>query len=249
VIRKAIEKDFNEAIVNRWKDKGDIRVVFQELDSLPEGLEVPEGRVKPWGTAHAVWMAEKEVNEPFAIVNADDFYGYGSLKAACDYLQNVSNDQHGACLVGYEISNTLTDHGSVSRGVCESDEEGFLTGIVERTKITQENGRIHFEEDGQKTALDPNIIVSMNLMGFSPKVFESIAEGFGTVYEQSFNNLKVEYYVPTVLNDLIEKGLKAPLIPTKDQWFGVTYSEDKPWVKEQLAALHQSGAYPADLWQ
>lgn len=248
VIRKAIEKDFNEAILRKWEGKAQIEVVFQELDSLPKGYELPKGREKPWGTAHAVWMTEKVVNEPFAIVNADDFYGRTSLEVACHYLKSVDNTQQAGCLVGYQLDNTLTDNGSVSRGICGSNNHGNLTEIVERTKIYKEEGTIYYEEQGEKFTLSPQTLVSMNLMGFSSKVFEVIAEGFDTIYQQSASNLKVEYYIPTVLNELIKLGVKAPVLPTTDQWFGVTYSEDKAWVKEQLAALHMTGVYPSDLW-
>jgi dTDP-glucose pyrophosphorylase len=248
VIRKAIEADFNEAILKKWEGKIPVEVVFQELDSLPKGYDVPKGREKPWGTAHAVWMTEKVVNEPFAIVNADDFYGRVSLEVACNYLKEIDNNQHAGCLVGYQLDNTLTNNGSVSRGICGSNNQGNLTEIVERTKIYKEEGTIYFEENDTKSPLSPQTLVSMNLMGFSSKVFEVIAAGFDTIYKQSATNLKVEYYIPTVLNELIKSGVKAPVLPTTDQWFGVTYSEDKAWVKEQLAALHMVGAYPSDLW-
>lgn len=248
VIRKAIEEDFKKAILDHWIDKADIRIVFQELDSLPKGYEVPEGREKPWGTAHAVWMSEDEVNEPFAIVNADDFYGRNSLATAKSELEKMNPDQHAACLVGYRLKNTLSSSGSVSRGVCEADKNGFLTGITERTKIQKEGDLIFFEENGEKTELAEETLVSMNLMGFSPKVFEEIRNGFDPVYKKGHENVKVEYGIPTVLNSLIHKGVKVPVIPTRDQWFGVTYSEDKSWVRDQLNKLHNEGVYPDNLW-
>jgi NDP-sugar pyrophosphorylase family protein len=246
VIREAIEEDFKKAIYETWKDKGDIRVVYQELDSLPIGYEVPEGREKPWGTAHAVWMSEKEVDEPFAIVNADDFYGYESLKAAHDYLETLDPNEHGACLVGYELQKTLTDHGSVSRGVCSS-EHGKLTGITERTKIFKEGDKIIYEEDDLQHELAPDTLVSMNLMGFSPAVYEKIRSGFDIIYQKAADNLKIEYGIPTVLNTLIEEGVDVPLIPTKDQWFGVTYAADKQWVKDKFEQLHKEEVYPQSL--
>lgn len=248
VIRRAIEDDFNEAILDKWKGKVDIRVVYQEMDSLPIGYKVPEGRQKPWGTAHAVWMAEQEIDEPFAIVNADDFYGHDSLKTAFDYLQSIDPSRDGACLVGYQLKRTLTDHGSVSRGVTQVDEEGFLTGITERTSILKEaDGSIYYEEDGTKEKLSPATLVSMNLMGFSPTVFEKIRLGFDAIYRQARENLKIEYGIPTVLNQLIEEGVQVPVLPTKDQWFGVTYAGDKEWVKDQFQSLHEKGAYPSNV--
>ncbi len=249
IIRKEIEEDFNELIITRWKDKVDLHVVFQELDSLPKGYSLPPSRVKPWGTAHAVWMTEGIVQEPFAIVNADDFYGRESLKGAADYLKSLNPEDLGACLVGYQVKNTLTDFGTVSRGICEADENGMLTEIIERTKISREaGGKIYFEEEDEKTYIEEDTLVSMNLMGFSPRVFDQIREGFDAVYKESLTNPKKEYYIPTVLNEWIKSGVKVPVISTKDQWFGVTYKEDKPWVKEQFKKLHDSSQYPVDLW-
>ncbi|MFT5954914.1 MAG: NDP-sugar pyrophosphorylase family protein [Cyclobacteriaceae bacterium] len=247
VIRKAIEEPFNEAILSRWSDRIDCRVVFQELDALPEGYSVPEGRKKPWGTAHAVWMAEPELQEPFAIVNADDFYGLGSLTAAAEYLSKVSANGKSACMIGYQLGNTLTEAGSVSRGVCMASEEGNLVSIQEYTKISRDASGIYDEAGGQKVSLEENTIVSMNLMGFTPAVFEEISTGFDATYQASQKNLKQEYYIPSVLNAWIQQGVKVPLINTEDQWFGVTYSEDKEWVSEQLAKLHEQGSYPKKL--
>ena len=249
VIRKAIEEPFREAIYDKWKDKIDIRVVFQELDKLPEGYTVPEGREKPWGTAHAVWMAEREIDAPFAIVNADDFYGRGALKVAADYLSQVDVNTRAACMIGYHLNKTLTDAGTVSRGVCEADSDGNLTSITERTKIARGPQGIYFEEEDGQFPLEENTIVSMNLMGFTPKVFDQIKAGFDDIYQASLTNLKKEYYVPTVLNEWIKDGVKVPLIETPDQWFGVTYPEDKAWVIEQLERLHKQGVYPDNLWK
>lgn len=246
VIREAIEADFKKAVYESWKDRGDIRIVYQELDSLPIGYEVPAGREKPWGTAHAVWMSEKDVDEPFAIVNADDYYGYQSLKSAYDYLSELDPGRQGACLVGYELHKTLTDHGSVSRGVCSSID-GKLTGITERTSIMKEGNEIVFEEEGEKHVLASDTLVSMNLMGFSPAVFERIRTGFDEIYNQSKESLKIEYGIPTVLNSLIMEGVEVPLIPTSDQWFGVTYAADKEWVTSKFTQLHKEGNYPENL--
>ncbi len=249
VIRKEIEDDFNQLILEKWKNKAEVRVVHQELDSLPPGYIVPDGRVRPWGTAHATWMAEKEISEPFAIVNADDFYGFQSLKEAADHLRSIESDEHGACIVAYEISKTLTEFGSVSRGVCQSSQQGFLTEIIERTKVFRNgDGKIYFEENKQNTCLDPGTLVSMNLMGFSPKVFEVIRSGFDEIYQQANDNPKIEYYIPSVLNQLIHLGVKVPVIPTKDHWFGVTYLEDKTWVQQQFDNLHKENLYPGNLW-
>lgn len=247
VIRKAIDEQFRELIFDRWKDKIDLRLVYQELDSIPAPLIVPEGRVKPWGTAHAVWMAESEINEPFAIVNADDFYGRQSLKVAADYLAPLDASAPSACMIGYLLKNTLTDAGSVSRGVCEADAEGTLLTITERTKIARNEEGIFFEESEKQYRLPEDTMVSMNLIGFTPTVFETIAEGFDAVYQAGLKNLKQEYFIPTILNQWIQEGVKVPLLRTEDQWFGVTYAEDKPWVREQLSDLHKKGIYPDGL--
>ncbi len=244
VIRKAIDEPFKKLVFDRWKGKIDLRIVYQELDSLPDGYRVPEGREKPWGTAHAVWMAEKEIQEPFAIVNADDFYGRGSLAVAADFLLPLKNGEKAACMVGYQLKNTLTDAGTVSRGICEADTSNKLVIIRERTNIARGVDGIYFEEDGERYTLDEDMIVSMNLMGFTPSVFETIAVGFDQIYEESLNNLKKEYFIPSILNEWIQSGVEVPLLKTDDQWFGVTYSEDKPWVKEQLSKLHRKGIYP-----
>lgn len=249
VIRHEIKEDFHREVLSHWEGKGDFRVVFQELGALPEGYMLPEGRVKPWGTAHATWMAEKEIQEPFAIANADDFYGYQSLRKMADYLKGLDNSEHGACLIGYEVGKTLTEFGSVSRGVCQADQNGYLTEVIERTKITRNgDGRIFFEEDDERTYIADDTMVSMNLIGFSVRVFEEIAHGFDAVYQGAKENPKREYYVPSVLNSLVEKGVNAPVIPTDDQWFGVTYVEDKSWVREQFQRLHKAGQYPDLLW-
>ncbi len=248
VIRKEIEEDFNLQILDKWKDRGELKVVYQELDSLPEGYSVPQGRMKPWGTAHAVWMAENEVTEPFAIVNSDDFYGRNSLQAAFDHLSGVDATKDAACLVGYKLNNTLTDHGTVNRGVCNVNSKGELTGIKECINIAKEVGKVYYPENGEKNYLEPETLVSMNLLGFSPTVFSRIRNGFDDVYRQADENLKVEYGIPTVMSDMLESGVKIPVIPTADNWYGVTYSEDKKWVQEQFTRLHNLEIYPKNLW-
>jgi len=248
VIRKEIEEDFNLEILDKWKGRGELKVVYQELDSLPEGYSVPQGRVKPWGTAHAVWMAENEVNGPFAIVNSDDFYGRNSLQAAFDQLSNVDHSIDSACLVGYKLNNTLTDHGTVNRGVCNVNGEGELKGIKECVNITKEGDKVYYPENGEKIYLEPDTLVSMNLLGFSPTVFSRIRNGFDDVYRQADENLKVEYGIPTVMSGMLKAGVKIPVIPTADNWYGVTYSEDKKWVQEQFTRLHNLEIYPKNLW-
>ncbi|NQW28196.1 MAG: nucleotidyltransferase [Flammeovirgaceae bacterium] len=249
VIREQIASEFKEAILDKWKDQVDFRIVFQELNSLPVGYELPAGRVKPWGTAHAVWMAENEVNEPFAIVNADDFYGRNSLGALAMHLSSLDDKKLLGCLVGYELARTVTENGSVSRGICTLDNRQSLTSVVERTHIVRNTDeKIYFDENGVQTFLPNETIVSMNLMGFTSQIFSEIAKGFEETYLAGKTDLKAEYYIPKVLSRLIAKGIQVPVLPTIDNWFGVTYTEDKAWVKKQLLQLVRQDQYPSNLF-
>ena len=248
VIRKEIDFEFKKAILDKWKGRGDFDVVYQSLDALPKSYRVPEGRVKPWGTAHAVWMAAPIIDGPFGIVNADDFYGKNSLKTLAIHLESLNNNELTGCMVGYELEKTITDNGSVSRGVCEVDADHQLQVISERTSISRDsNGKIYYQEAGILVYLDSKAIVSMNLIGFTPLVFQEIEKGFDAIFQSSKTNLKSEYYIPLVLTSLIKQGIKIPVLETYDNWFGVTYSEDKAWVKSQLKRLVADGIYPNDL--
>ena len=249
VIRKEIESEFRVAILEKWQGRGHFEVVYQSLDALPKSYTVPEGRVKPWGTAHAVWMAAPIIDEPFGIVNADDFYGKNSLKTLAIYLKSLDNKELTGCVVGYELEKTITDNGSVSRGVCEVDADQQLKMISERTTISRDaDGRIYYQEAGVRFHLDSQAIVSMNLIGFTSLVFQEIEKGFDGIFQTSKVNLKVEYYIPLVLSSLINQGIKIPVLETEDHWFGVTYSEDKVWVKSQLKRLVADRIYPNDLF-
>ena len=249
VIRKEIDTEFRAAILDKWQDKGDFEVVYQTLDAIPKPYTVPEGRVKPLGTAHAVWMAASVVNEPFGIVNADDFYGKESLKSLATHLEGLDDYELSGCMVGYELEKTITDNGTVSRGVCEIDAQQYLKVITERTAIGRAaDGNIYYEEEGKRVQLNRQSTVSMNLMGFTSSIFKEIAAGFDATYQASKTNLKAEYYIPLVLSSLIEQGIKIPVLRTDDHWFGVTYSEDKVWVKSQLKQLVTDRIYPEDLF-
>lgn len=247
VIRKEIEPAFNESVFNKWKDRIDLRIVFQELDSLPAQYEVIEGRTKPWGTAHAVWMAEDEIDEPFAIANADDFYGREAIQKTCDRLKTFTADSNQALIVGYELGNTLSPNGSVSRGLCKVSEAGYLTGIEELKSIEKRNGKIISQTDGVERELQSQDLISMNLMGFTPPVFNAIREGFDQFYKNLAPGSTAEFYLANVLTILINEGVNVSVLPTESQWFGVTYSEDKAWVNQRLAELHGSGVYPDEL--
>lgn len=249
VIREEIDFEFRKTILDKWQGRGDFEVVYQSLDALPKSYMVPEGRVKPWGTAHAAWMAAPIINEPFGIVNADDFYGKNSLKTLAIHLENMNNNEVSGCMVGYELGKTITENGSVSRGVCEVDADHQLKMISERTAISRgPDGKISYHEAGVRVHLDSQAIVSMNLIGFTSLVFQEIEKGFDAIFQTSKINPKVEYYIPLVLTSLIKQGIKIPVLETDDHWFGVTYSEDKAWVKSQLKRLIADRVYPKDLF-
>jgi len=249
VIREEIDFEFRKTILDKWQGRGDFEVVYQSLDALPKSYMVPEGRVKPWGTAHAAWMAAPIINEPFGIVNADDFYGKNSLKTLAIHLESMNNNEVSGCMVGYELGKTITENGSVSRGVCEVDADHQLKMISERTAISRgPDGKISYHEAGVRVHLDSQAIVSMNLIGFTSLVFQEIEKGFDAIFQTSKINPKVEYYIPLVLTSLIKQGIKIPVLETDDHWFGVTYSQDKVWVKSQLKRLIENGIYPNDLF-
>ncbi|MEQ9218357.1 MAG: sugar phosphate nucleotidyltransferase [Cyclobacteriaceae bacterium] len=229
-------------------DHADVEFVYQELDSLPVGLSVPEGREKPWGTGHAVWTANQVVDEPFVVVNADDYYGRSALKVIYDHLKHVDNKKVDACLVAYQLKNTLSDHGSVSRGICEVSEDGSLKSITEKTEIYKGTDHPYYVEDGKDHPLTGNEPVSMNLMGFTSQVFKDIETDFIKFYHKSKRNLKAEYYIPTVLDNVRKSGSDVPVLFTDESWFGVTYKEDKVIAQKKLRAMIDEGIYPKSLW-
>ena len=244
VIRKDFEKDFNEKIISKYKGHIPVEVAFQNIDDLPEGYAVPEGRVKPWGTAHAIRAARNVVNEPFAVINADDFYGRDAFEVMARQLLNQSDEYS---MVGFRVGNTMTENGSVSRGVCTVNANGNLTDIVERTAISFDpEHRINFkDENGNTCYLQPNTPVSMNLWGFNPDYFTYTEREFDKFLKAKGGELKSEFYIPTVVDTLIKSGEKTvKVLDTASQWFGVTYAEDRDGVVAQLKALHDNGEYP-----
>ena len=244
-----MEADFLECFDKNLSDKVDVQYVFQAIDAIPNNLQVPEERKKPWGTAHAVWMAEPVVDEPFAIVNADDYYGRKSLEVMYAQLQDMDKSKLEACLVGYQLENTLSPHGHVSRGICEVTPEGNLESIVERTNIyIGKDASVYYAENNTRTTLCGNEIVSMNLIGFSPTIFSTIEEGFMSFFESNYDKPKAEYYIPNVLGQVIRMGIKVPVLGTDDIWFGVTYKEDKPIARQKIAQLVAEKFYPVKLW-
>lgn len=250
VIREYFEKDFREKIVSKYGSHIPVEVVFQELDKLPAGFSVPEGREKPWGTNHAVLMGKNVIDEPFAVINADDFYGRDSFAVLGKQLAEMGGTKNDYCMVGYRVGNTLSESGSVARGVCETNAEGYLTGVVERTAIEKIDGDIQFvDENGQKVILGPNTPVSMNMWGFTPDYFNYSEDFFAEFLKANIGNLKSEYFIPLMVNELITKGTaKVKVLDTTSKWFGVTYAADRQGVVDKIQALINSGEYPQKLF-
>ncbi|MBR4116897.1 MAG: NTP transferase domain-containing protein [Clostridia bacterium] len=239
VIKHAIEKDFKEIVGKRIEKKIKVEYVFQETDILPQGYTCPADREKPWGTAHAILCCKDVVKEPFAVVNADDFYGRSAFEQIAEYLQN---EEKNYCMVGFRLVNTLTENGHVSRGVCEIDNHSCLTKVTERTKIIN----CKYTEDDGKTwePLSPDTVVSMNLWGFMPDIFNHIEKGFKEFLNEKINVPKSEYYLPSVVSTLIENGQKSvDVLVAEDKWYGVTYKEDKQNVVNAIGAMIDAGLY------
>ena len=251
VIRHSFEAEFKEVFnAERFGGKIAVEYVFQELDKLPEGFSLPEGRVKPWGTNHAVMMASEVINEPFAVINADDFYGREAYATMCDYLKTLADSRQKYCMVGYQVSKTLSENGTVSRGVCSVDNKGDLTGMVERTQIERVNGTILFHDGGADEPLAEDTPVSMNLFGFTPDYFVYSEEYFREFLKANIENLKSEFFIPLMVNKLIGDGTsKMRVLRTASEWFGVTYKEDKPQLMANIERLIGEGVYPRNLWE
>ena len=255
IIKAAIREEFMQTVGARLENcPMQIRYAYQELDMLPEGFAVPEGRTKPWGTCHAVLCAADAIGDaPFAVINADDYYGKSAYKVIFDYLSAASDgEKFDYCMVGYELSKTVTEHGSVARGVC-SVENGRLTGITERTRIEKRNGGIYFTEDGESwTALAPETTVSMNLLGFTSSFLGAIQARFASFLTENLpkNPQKCEFYLPMLVSELIEAG-KADMqvLRSPDKWYGVTYAADKPLVQAAIQSMTDEGKYPDGLWK
>ncbi|MBR0330695.1 MAG: nucleotidyltransferase, partial [Alistipes sp.] len=252
VIRHAFEKEFREVFTpERFGGKIAVEFVFQELDYLPEGCTVPEGRQKPWGTNHAVLMAKEVIKEPFAVINADDFYGAEAYQTIGDYLSTLGESTNRYCMVAYNLNLTLSENGTVSRGVCGVDEEQNLTSMVERTKIERmPNGQIVFHDLGEDEPLEEDTPVSMNLFGFTPDYFAHTEAYFQQWFSENSDHLKGEFYIPTMVNKLIADGTsKLRVLRSAAQWHGVTYKEDKPALVAAIQKMIAEGKYPAKLWE
>lgn len=254
IIKKEIEEAFREKIGNKLEKLIDVEYVFQRLEDVPAGFQVPQDRVKPWGTGHAVMSCRNVVDTPFAVINADDFYGASSFKVAHDFLVNAKdeNGMYQYCMVGFILENTLTEHGHVARGVCTADAEGYLREIHERTKIMKFGNVTKYTEDGENWIVIPEgSIVSMNLWGFTPSILKELEARFPEFLKNSADNpLKAEYFLPSVVDSLVEeKKARVKVLVSKERWYGVTYQEDKPMVKEAVRNLIKQGVYPERLWE
>ena len=254
VIKHELEEEFRKLMDSRLPKGMEAVYAFQMTDDLPEGYSIPEGRVKPWGTAHAVCAARSLINTPFAVINADDYYGRDAFQVIFDYLSTPhAGKGYDFAMVAYELDNTLTDNGYVSRGVCETDANDMLLSVTEHTHI-EKDGKYgaKFTEDGGATwqELDPTVPVSMNLWGFTPDFIREAWIGFPAFLDGALANnpLKGEYYLPSVVSSLIESGkASVKVLHSADRWYGVTYKEDKPLVRASLEKLHRNGSYPESL--
>lgn len=255
IIKKTIEKEFKENVDRRIGRHIQTEYVYQELDKLPEGFAIPEGRVKPWGTGHAILCCKEAVKGPFAVINSDDYYGKQAFQEIYRHLTSCKDqEQYQYAMVGYELRNTMTDHGSVARGICSIDERGKLVDIHERTRIEKRGNEGAYTEDDGATwvTLPPDTTVSMNLWGFTASIFKELENRFPGFLEKSLpdNPVKCEYFLPFVVDEILkEKKAEVTVLKSKDRWFGITYKEDKEMVIQAIRHLKDQGLYPEKLWE
>jgi len=249
IVRRNMEYEPEQIFRSRLPKNIKIDFAFQELDVLPKGFQVPDDRIKPWGTGHAVLAAGGKVNEPFAVINADDFYGQESFVLLANHLKKIPSENLAVRVIGYRLSNTLSGYGSVSRAICETTPDGYLQTLTERTRISREkDGNIYAYEKEERIRLTGNELVSMNLLGFTPPFFKVLKDGF-LQFLQSHPDNKSEYYLPNAITQMVSrKNVKVPVLETHDKTFGVTYPEDKVKVKEMIGELISKGVYPKELW-
>ena len=248
IIRKDFADNFKEVFEPKLKGKIEVDYVYQELEDFVDNSFIPEGRTKPWGTGHALLCAKEKVHEPFAVINADDFYGKDSFEKAADFLINRC-DENTSAIIGYKLINTLSEHGTVSRGVCEVDENNLLTGINERIKIYKKEDDVVFEVESNLTVLKDDTNVSMNFWCFHPSVFDITEKLFAEFPKNNMENIKAEFFIPYVADFILKnRNSKILVISTSSRWFGVTYKEDATGVKDSLYKLIEEGEYPNRLW-
>ena len=251
VIRREIEQVFQEVVIDKLKDHVYIDCVFQELTEVPQDTFISKDRVKPWGTAHAIWVANEKINSPFLVINADDFYGFNSFKKAAEFLSQRTYEENSYCNIGYILKNTLSDHGYVSRGELLVNDENMMTGAFERTHIkNSEQGAYYQDEDGGIIPIDANTVVSMNMWGFTPTIFNFLETKFNDFIKENALNPKTEFMIPNVINQLInDDKIRVKVISSQERWFGLTYPEDRSRIKERIAKMVESGSYPGSLWK
>ena len=249
VIRKDFEEDFRKVVLSKYADHVPCEVCFQGIDNLPEGFTRNPERTKPWGTNHAVLMAKDIIKEPFMVINADDFYGKESFEVMAKFLLDVNGQEGKYCMAGYRVGNTLSEHGTVSRGVCATDKMGFLTDVVERTAIENKNGHVVYQDNGVDVEIPFETPVSMNMWGFTPEYFTYAEEAFKAFLTENSQELKAEFYIPTLVNDMIKSGkATCQVLDTTAKWFGVTYADDRQMVVDKIQALVDAGVYPDKLF-
>ena len=250
VIRKDIEKEFREIVGKKYEKKINISYVFQNLDDIPKKFSVPVNRTKPWGTGQAILCANSVIDTPFAVINGDDFYGRDSFRILADHLCKVNPESNEYAMAAYILKNTLSEHGYVSRGICTLEGENYLKKIVEYTKIQKSGGKIYtVGENGENLELTGIEYVSMNMFGFTPGIFEHLKAEFNNFLQNSVNDPKAEFYIPTVVSQLIQTNLaKVKVLRSNSSWLGITYQEDKDFVKSSIKKLINDGIYPKNLW-
>jgi NDP-sugar pyrophosphorylase family protein len=248
IIKKEMEETIRELLLKRYEGSIETEIVFQELDILPDGFGVPDGREKPWGTGHALLMAEPAVSTPFCVINADDFYGYAAYRDMAAFLtQKASPEDYS--MVGYRLDKTLSLHGTVSRGVCDIDADGLLKTVIERTKIDRQDGEIVAYEGDAKLVLPAETLVSMNFWGFTSSVFDYLRTGFEEFLQERGQEMKSEYLLPVVIDALVQQGkVSVSVLDSQSEWFGITYKEDLEATRTLISQMTQSGEYPEKLW-
>lgn len=254
IIKEENEQDFRDCVGNAVSNYMEVEYVFQDMEKVPDGFKIPEGRVKPWGTAHAILCCKDAIKEPFAVINADDYYGKSAFQTLYDFLTtHQDDDKYRYAMVGYELGNTLTENGSVARGCCVTDQDGFLETITERTQIERRGTGAAYTEDGiNYTPIALDTPVSMNMWGFTPSVLGELEGALNNFFatEVEGNPMKSECFIPKEVDKMLKKGIASvEVLSSKDKWFGVTYKEDKPFVVESIANLKKQGVYPEKLWQ
>jgi dTDP-glucose pyrophosphorylase len=249
VIKRDIEADFREVLLKRFEDRIDTAYVFQEPDMLPEGYSLPPERKKPWGTAHAILTAENSINSPFAAINADDFYGSEAFTEMQKFLAGEINETNYS-MIGYKLRNTLSLHGTVARGVCDSDDNDYLRSVSELTSIKRENGRIVYYENDESFVLSEDSVVSMNMWGFTPTIFSQIRQRFPAFLDENSDDPKAEYFISSLVDKLISAGeARVKVLHCDADWFGITYREDRDAARKSILEKINSGIYPAELWK